>query len=241
MDELRVEAITSVIRSDPSYHPADAFADDRYLAGLISDVENIADRLGVSATDLRYLRLDQDGSVADRALSRVTAVADPQPLYVARSGIETDPFVAFLPTLVHDHPSVTDALVLTHLEALSGSAIFEFLSWSMSPAGAALLLVDEQVVTTESALPPKLSAVAMRVHPGPGGTQVSAWGTGSPPTSKGSVHITGRRSCDAWLGFTRAVASDDVRAGDVVVLHTRDDAQEGWVQLQVDALPVLLP
>lgn len=238
MSDLRVEAIATAVMTEPTYHPAGAFAGDRYLTGLVSNLGTIADRLGLSMSDLRYLHDDRVHGVAHHALACFDAVAGPQPLYVSRSGGEIDPFIAFLPTLVREHPWVTDALVLTHLEVLSGSAVFEFLSWAVTPVGATVLLVDEQVVATVSDPPPSLAAVALRVGTDGSGTRVSRWGAGPPPTPAGGVRLTGTRACDAWLEFATAVAHGGIGSGDVVILHMRDDVQEGWVLLEVEEPPV---
>jgi hypothetical protein len=130
-------------------------------------------------------------------------------------------------------------LVLTHLEAVTGSAVFDFLTWSVHARGATVLLVDQQNVALADDPPDALSAVALRVGVDGGGARVAEYGVGPPPEPAGCRTFPGTRNCDAWLGFANALDAGEITVGDPVVLHTIGEAQQGWVRLDIGSLPVL--
>ncbi len=238
MADLWIDEIASAVRTAPDYLPDTAFGSDQWLSRMVAEFGAVAaeDR-GVPADMLSYLPDVPDNDVAEQALTLLGPPLGSQPLYMSRSGGEADPFVTMLPRLIHPRDWVSDALVLTHLEALTGSAVFDFLAWSLNDGPATVLLVDQQVVTLTDQPKDPLTAIALRF--GASGARVSAWGLGAPPSLDRGRTFHGTRSCDAWLGFALAVAAHEVAAGDVVVLHTAGDAQEGWVRLDMDRVPIV--
>jgi hypothetical protein len=235
--DLYVKAVAAA--TVPSiYLPPPAFADDRYRAAVIRQVEGIAERFGLCPADLRYLSAEhQIQDAGELVLEQLGERAEPQPLYVTRSGGEPDPFISSLASLTHRHSWVRDELVLTHLESLAGSAVFAFLAWAITPAGATVLMLDKPPMMVVGKPVPMSTAVGVRIDTAGGGTRVSGWGVGAPPQGTRGVRLEGTRSCDAWHAFASAVTDGQVAAGDHFVLHTRDDVQEGWVTLEVVTPP----
>jgi hypothetical protein len=240
VSDIYVYEIATAVRCSPSYLPAAAYGDDQWLRPLTHWVGEAAERLGHPRDALAYLHDTPDNDVAAQALALLGPARSAQPLYVSRSGGETDPFTAMLPRLVRDHDWVSDSLVLTHLEALTGSAVFEFLTWSLRGGHATVLLVDQELVAYAELARPSLTAVALRVG-GTTGARVTGWGAGTPPADAGETSRTfgGTRACDAWAEFSQALAADLIVVDDTVLLHTVGAVQEGWVRLSIDELPLV--
>lgn len=203
-------------------------------------LDEVASTQGLGKSAFRYLPDTGENDVARQALERLGAPQRPQPLYLSRSGPDPDPFVTLLPGLVRSFDWVGDSLLFTHLEALTGSAVFELVAILAADQESTLVLVDQPSMIFADDPTPPLSAVALRLG-STGGTAVVAWGEGAPPSSSQSRTLHGTRACDAWLAFAAVIAAGEVAAGEVVILHTRGEAQEGWVVLEVEEPPLWLP
>jgi hypothetical protein len=230
MSSLVVDAIAVAVDEKPNYLVAAELEDAN-----LREMAKVIAGLGVAPFErLAMLADTTDGSdVSARALAAMGPPAAPHQLYFVRSGPDADPFVAMLPRLVHHLGWVTEDFGITHLDELGGTSVLELLSWAADPgSGSTAVVVDEPVFADADALPPSLSAVALRVHSGTGPVRVLSWGEGAPGTDGVSHVFAGRGPCDSWIGLHAALRTGVVADGDRVLLHACG-GREGWALLDI--------
>ncbi|GAB3465378.1 hypothetical protein [Actinophytocola sediminis] len=232
---LSVSAIAVSVNDTPPYVPVPGITGqwrqetEQVLAGL-----GMRQRVGGYAV---LTEAPPGADVAERALAALGRLDHPEPFYLVRSGPGPDPFVAMLPSLVHQFPWLGDDLGITHLDELGGLALFGLLSWSVPAGGGAIaLVVDQPVYVPDDHTPATVSAVALRVHRGAGPVRVTAWAEGPPPVAalaSVSAVFSGPGPCDAWLALHEALRSGTVRDGDRVLLRAGRGDAEAWGQLEI--------
>ncbi|MFD4635862.1 hypothetical protein ACFWN2_01035 [Lentzea sp. NPDC058436] len=204
MADLYVEAIASAVVRAPVFRTRDEFTGDPMLSDIADALEYLTESRGGSPAHLRFLPDESANDVAALALDRIGTPPGPHPLRVSRSGGEVDPVVAFLPTLLRERDWFTESLVLTHLEDLIGTAVWEFLSWSAGPEGVTVLMVDQPTIAVVDDQPEALTAVALRVATRWGDEGVCVGHRNSP--RQGGEPVRGT----PWLRFVARVRNGRV-------------------------------
>ena len=178
MPELSVDAI-GVAFVPPDYQRAQALDPGAEFAMQAGGVAHFS---GVPMERLLVLRSELDGEsdVSSLALACLGPPAEPQPLFLVRSGPERDPYVVELARIVHGAAWAGEDVGITHLDELGGTLVFDLLDWAVPAAGATVLVCDDPAYVDESQDTSRIGAVAIRLRRGPGPLRVLGCGEGSP-------------------------------------------------------------
>ncbi|HVK23852.1 MAG TPA: hypothetical protein VM677_21060 [Actinokineospora sp.] len=231
MPELSVDAI-GVAFVPPDYQRAQALDPGAEFAMQAGGVAHFS---GVPMERLLVLRSELDGEsdVSSLALACLGPPAEPQPLFLVRSGPERDPYVVELARIVHGAAWAGEDVGITHLDELGGTLVFDLLDWAVPAAGATVLVCDDPAYVDESQDTSRIGAVAIRLRRGPGPLRVLGCGEGSPgAVPDWSDHLfVGSRPCDSWLALHAAVADGRVTDGQQLLLYTKGPTRAGWLSL----------
>lgn len=264
MADLTLTGMSVARVPTPAYLPAELLSDDPMMIAYTSVLPEYLRRINggpglwtanvewpsqhtradVARTGLAFLPDDEKYDVARLALDRLGASPGPQPLYLVRSDPDQDPFLASLPRLTSGRDWIYGELTLSHLARSAGVGAFDFLSWSLTDAGATVVLVDQPPLCLAGSEPAAISAVALRCSASPGPASILAHGEYTPPDALDVAAdrvFAGSGPCEAWLDFAQAATAGSLRAEDRVLLRCGGVDGEGWLLLQVHEPGALAP
>jgi hypothetical protein len=209
----------------------------------------IARNRGVPAERI-YIRQpvpDNQADAADyaltvRALDTLGSADHDQTLFLVRSGPVIDPMMAPLAATTHAVGWTGDDVGISHLEEQGGTQVFSLLHWAVpGDRGATVVIVDDPAYVDVLADKPAFAAVALRLAR-TGALRVVASGQiplgarGLPAEARHAHILSGPGACDAWLDLHAAMLSGTVREGELVLLRTVGDEQQGWLLLEASQL-----
>jgi hypothetical protein len=165
-----------------------------------------------------------------------------QTLFLVRSGPVIDPMTAPLAATVHAVGWTGDDVGISHLEEQGGTQVFRLLDWAVpEDRGATVVIVDDPAYVDVQTEKPTFAAVALRLAR-TGALRVVASGEiargarALPAASRHAHILSGPGACDAWLDLHAALSSGTVKQGELVLLRTVGEEQQGWLLLEASQL-----
>jgi hypothetical protein len=240
--DLYIDALAIVVRSRPRLQPS-AEVPPRNPRRRVANM--IARNRGIPPERM-YLRQPLpddpadagDYATASRALDALGPPDEDQTLFLVRSGPVIDPMTAHLAATVHTVGWTGDDVGISHLEEEGGTQAFRLLDWAVPEGrGATVVIVDDPAYVDVQAEKPPFAAVALRLAR-TGALRVVASGKippaaqALPAQARRARTLSGAGSCGVWLELHTAVLSGTVRRGELVLLRTVGDKQQGWLLLE---------
>lgn len=242
MANLYIEAFAIALRSRPGLQPSAELPgrDPRRRAANM-----IARNRGIPAERM-CIRQPVPGNPADagdyaltvRALDTLGSADHDQTLFLVRSGPVIDPMMAPLAATTHGVGWTGDDVGISHLEEQGGTQVFSLLDWAIpEDRGATVVIVDDPAYVDVQADKPAFAVVALRLARAGALRVVASGQTGlggrELPEEACHAHVlSGPGACDAWLDLHAALLSGTVSEGELVLLRTVGDEQQGWLLLQ---------
>jgi hypothetical protein len=239
---LYIDALAIAVRARPRLRPSVELPQRnqrRRVANMIARDRGIpAERMYIREPVPDNLADAEDYAIPWRALDALGPPDHDQTLFLVRSGPVIDPMTAPLAATLHAVGWTGDDMGISHLDEQGGTQVFSLLDWAVpEDRGATVVIVDDPAYVDVQAEKPTFAAVALRLAR-TGALRVVAsggiaLGVRALPAAARHAHIlSGPGACDAWLDLHAALSSGTVKRGELVLLRTVGDEQQGWLLLE---------